>query len=118
MIAQIDLGCTPHIKVTGRRALQGAGIAFLLVLVFLTIIFSTGSAMNGKTFLQGLWEFFPLTTASVGGAAGGVMYYLVVQAWSPAGWKKTIAVIIGILMYLVVVWISLVAGFAATGQWD
>ena len=102
----------------GKRALQGAGIAAVLVILFLAIIFSVGGVLNGKNFWQSIWEFFPLVTATVGGALGGVIYYLVVKAWYPGGWKKILATVVCILVYVLLVWLSLIAGFSATGQWD
>ena len=102
----------------GRRALQGAGIAAVLVIVFMSIIFSIGGVLNGKNFWQSIWQFFPLVTATFGGALGGMIYYVVVKVWGPGGWKKILATIICILVYIFLVWLSLIAGFSATGQWD
>ena len=102
----------------GKYAMQGAGIAAVLGIVFLSIIFSIGGVLNGKNFWQSAWEFFPLVTATIGGALGGMIYYLIVKAWHPDGWKKILAIIVCILVYAVLLSLSLIAGFSATGQWD
>jgi hypothetical protein len=102
----------------GKFVLLGAGIALLLVIIFLSIIFSIGSFLDGKTFWQRVWEFLPLVTVTAGGALGGMIYYLVVQMGHPSGWKKVLATIFSILFYTVLLWLSLIAGFSATGQWD
>ena len=102
----------------GKRAMQGAGIAAVLVIVFLSIIFPIGGVLNGKNFWQGIWQFFPLVTATVGGALGGIIYYLIVKTSYPDRWKKILATIVCLLIYVLLVWLSLIAGFSATGQWD
>ena len=118
MTAQNELQHSLHNKSLGKRALQGAGIALVLVIIFLSIIFPIGGVLVGKKFWQGVWEFLPLVTVTVGGALGGIVYYLMVQVWYPSGWKKVLATIFSILVYIVLLWLSLVAGFSATGQWD
>jgi hypothetical protein len=118
MNAKNELQYSLHNNSLGKRALQGAGIALVLVIIFLSIIFSIGDVLVGKEFWQGVWEFLPLVTVTVGGALGGVVYYLMVEVWYPNGWKKVLATIFSILFYIVILWLSLVAGFSATGQWD
>jgi hypothetical protein len=60
----------PH-KSLGERALQGAGIALVLVVIFLLLI----------GLLGGAWVPLPMVTATAGGALSGIVYYLVVQVW-------------------------------------
>ena len=118
MNAQNEMRHTLHNNSLGKRAIQGACIAAVLGIVFLSIIFSIGGVLKGKNFWQSAWEFFPLVTATVGGALGGMIYYLIVKAWHPDGWKKILAIIVCILVYGLLLWLSLIAGFSATGQWD
>jgi len=118
MTAQNQLQRSLPAKSMGRRAWQGAGIALVLVIVFLFIIFPIGGVLVGKKFWQGAWEFLPLVTVTVGGALGGIVYYLMIQAWCPRGWKKVLATVFSMLVYVALLWLSLVAGFSATGQWD
>ena len=118
MTAPNEIQQTLHNNTLGKRAIQGACIAAVLGIVFLSIIFSIGGVLNGKNFWQSAWEFFPLVTATVGGALGGMIYYLIVKAWHPVGWKKILAAIVCILVYFLLLWLSLIAGFSATGQWN
>ena len=107
-----------HNKPLGKFVLQGAGLALLLVIIFLAIIFPIGGVLTGKTFWEGVWQFLPLVTVTAGGALGGTVYYLVVQRLHPSAWQKVMATMMSILIYIVLLWLSLVAGFSATGQWD
>ena len=118
MNALNELQHSLHNNSLSKRALQGAGIAAVLVSVFLSIIFPISGVLNGKNFWQSIWQFFPLVTATVGGALGGIIYYLVVKKWYSDRWKKILAAIVCLLMYVLLVWLSLIAGFSATGQWD
>jgi hypothetical protein len=63
MTEQNELQHPLHPQSLGKRALQ---IALLLVLLF---IFQLG-------ILSGEWVFLPMLTVSVGGALGGIIYYL------------------------------------------
>lgn len=118
MTTQNEFQHTVPGKSPGTRALQGAGLAFILVAIFLTVIFPIGGVLAGKGFWQGAWQFFPLLTTSIGGAFGGLFYFVMVDTWHPVGWKKVMVTVICVLAYAVALWLSLVAGFAATGQWD
>jgi len=118
MTSQNELQHSLHNISLGKRALQGAGIALVLAIIFQLFLLLIGGLLVGKTFWQGVWEFFPLVTVTVGGALGGIVYYLMVQVWYPGGWKKVVATIFSALVYIVLLWLSLVAGFSATGHWD
>ncbi|UOK42339.1 MULTISPECIES: hypothetical protein [Flavobacterium] len=102
----------------GKLVLQGAGIALLLAIIFLSIIFSVGEVLNGKTFWQGVWQFLPLVTVTAGGALGGMVYYAMVQIWNPSGWRRELATIFSLLFYVLLLWLCLIVGFSATRQWD
>ena len=102
----------------GKRALQGAGIALVPVTIFLSIIFPIGGVLVGKTFWRVAWEFLPLVNVAVGGALGGIVYSLMVQVRLPRGWKKVLATIFRIMIYLVLLWFTMIVGFSVTSQWD
>jgi hypothetical protein len=118
MVAQNELHNALRRPSLGRSALRGAGLALLLATIFLCVIFLIGDVLAGKKFWQGVWEFFPLITVTGGGALGGTFYYLLIQAWQPEGWKKIVAAVVSALAYIALLWLSLIARFSATGQWD
>jgi hypothetical protein len=97
----------PH-KSLGKCALQGAGIALVLMVIFLLFI----------GLVAGVWVPLPMITATAGGALGGIVYYLMVQVWYQSGWKKILATIVSILVYIVLFWFSLIVAFSITGHWD
>lgn len=101
-----------------ERALQGAGIALVLATIFLSFLLPVGGVLVGKTFWEGVWQFLPIVTTAVGGTLGGIFYFIMVQVWYRTGWKKVLATIVSVLVYFALLWITLVAGFSATGQWD
>ena len=100
------------------RALLGAAIALVVVTVFLVIIFFTGEIMPGKSFGQILWELLPVLTTMVGGAAGGIFYFLLMHVLKPKGRLKILTIIFSVVVYAVILWLSLVAGLSVTGHWD
>jgi hypothetical protein len=118
MHAHNELQNNTHNKPLADFVLKGAGIALLLVIIFLGIIFSLGGVLAGKTFAQAVWQFLPVITVTAGGALGGMIYYMVVHRLYTGGRGKRLATIFSILLYLALLWFSLIAGFSATGQWD
>lgn len=64
------------------------------------------------------WMLIPLTVIPVGGAFGGIFFYLMGFVWFPTGNQKLIAIIFSTVLYFVVLWISAVAAFAVTGHWN
>ena len=91
-----------------RRALLGAGLAVLLGLLFFY--------GDGPPYDFGFRVFFPLLTVSFGGAAAGVVHFLTDRYRTGGrGWWVNV---LCALVFLVAVWITAVAGFAVTGDWD
>jgi hypothetical protein len=64
------------------------------------------------------WMLVPLTIIPLGGALGGVSFYLMGFVWFPFGKQKLIAIIFSTIFYFVVLWLSAVLAFNYTGQWD
>ncbi|GAB3218596.1 hypothetical protein J0A67_03075 [Algoriphagus aestuariicola] len=64
------------------------------------------------------WMLAPLTIIPLGGAFGGVFFYLMGFVWFPSGKNKLFAVIISTILYFVALWISSVLAFSITGHWD
>ncbi|GMQ24715.1 hypothetical protein Aoki45_13970 [Algoriphagus sp. oki45] len=65
-----------------------------------------------------LWMILPLLIIPTGGAAGGIFFYLMGFHWFPKGNQKLIAIIVSILVYFVIVWLSSVITFNFTGHWN
>jgi hypothetical protein len=105
-------------KSLATRTLQGAGIALAGMTTFLSLILTLGDALGEKSFFDAVWQFLPLVTGTVGGALGGVGYHVIVDVWYPNGWKRVVGTIVSIFVYGVLVWMSMIIGLAATGQWD
>jgi hypothetical protein len=64
------------------------------------------------------WMFYPLIIIPLGGAAGGIFFYLMGFQWFPSGNRKLIAIICSTILYFLAIWISAVMAFAITGHWD
>lgn len=100
-----------HPASLSKRALQGAGIALVLVLLFIFLL-------GGEDLDYGVWVFLPMITVPAGGALGGIFYYLMDHLRYQGGWKKVLANISSILVYILSLWISLAAALNVTGHWD
>ncbi|RAK70466.1 potassium transporter KefB [Hymenobacter edaphi] len=112
MPAQSSLSPNLHPSPWGKRVAQGAGIAFILAAVFM-VFFASGARLA-----FGLWTVLPLLTVPVAGAFGGLLYYLLDHLRYQGGWQKIVANVVSLAVYGVLLWLSLVAAFAATGLWD
>ncbi len=89
-------------------ALLGASAPFaLLLFIILT-----------KEDVFESWMWVPLILIPMGGAVGGLFFYLMGFVWFPKGNQKLIAVIFSTLLYFVAIWISAVIAFNFTGHWD
>lgn len=64
------------------------------------------------------WMLVPLTIIPLGGACGGIFFYLMGFVWFPRGKQKLIAVIFSTILYFVAIWMSAVIAFNFTGHWD
>ncbi len=64
------------------------------------------------------WMYLPLTIIPLGGACGGIFFYLMGFVWFPKGKQKLIAVIFSTILYFVAIWLSAVIAFNFTGHWD
>lgn len=71
-----------------------------------------------KEDLLEIWMLYPLTIIPLGGALGGIFFFLMGFRWFPTGNQKLIAVIFSTLMYFVALWMSAVMSFAITGHWN
>lgn len=91
--------------------LQGAGIAFPLILLFLV------SAGAGDPDWPRFWMIRPLVIVPLAGALGGVFYYNMDHLRDQGGSRKALANVLSLLVYLVVLWLGTVLGLDGT-WWD
>lgn len=94
-----------------KRMLQGAGIALVLISIFLL------GADDADPAWPKLWMLRPLVVVPVAGAMGGLFYYLMDHLRYQGGWKKVLAIIISLIGYIFALWIGTVLGLDGT-YWD
>ena len=94
-----------------QRALQGATIAFVLIVTLII-------AVSGKDPDYELWMLVPISTVSFGGACGGVFFFVMELLRINYRWKKFWVTALSVLVYIVGLYLSLVLGLAFTGHWD
>lgn len=100
-----------HPASAGKRILQGAAIAFILIAVFL---FSAGEPDPNW---PKLWMMKPLIVVPLAGALGGLFYYNMDHLRNQGGFRRVLAAIISILVYMVVLWLGTVIGLNGT-MWN
>ena len=94
-----------------KRALQGAGIAFVLISIF---ILGTLAA-DAKA---GTWLLIPIAAVTVGGALGGAFYCMMDLFRHEGGWKKFLVDVISFLVYFLGLYLSLILALNAMGLWN
>src|SRR5687768_16970953 len=102
---------SPHSASLSKRMLQGAGIALTLISIFLL------SVDEPNQNWPKLWMIKPLVIVPLAGALGGAFYYFMDHLLNQDGWRKALALIIGLLGYIFVLWLGTVLGLNGT-LWD
>jgi hypothetical protein len=95
----------------GKPMLAGAGIGLILITIFLA---GVGAPEPGW---PKLWMIKPLMLVPFAGALGGVFYFNMDHLRCQGGWRKALANILSLLVYLVVLWLGVVLGLNGT-MWD
>ena len=103
-----------HPQTIVKRAIQGAIIGLVLMIIFMY----GDNVVGNKDWAFNFREYFPMITISIGGALGAVFFALTAQLRNQGGWVKAAAIVASILVFVFALWISAVAGFAVTGDWD
>lgn len=100
-----------HPASIGRRMLQGAAFALMLITIFL---FGAGESDPawGK-----FWMIRPLIMVPVAGALGGAFYYFMDNMRYRGGWRKILAIMLSVAVYLFVLWVGTILGLDGT-WWD
>jgi heme A synthase len=103
---------TPSINWTsmGKRMLVGATIGLVLMTIFLM------GVQDPKPEWGKYWMIRPLVVISVAGAMGAAFFYFV-TAMFPTGSKRVLATILGIVVFIIGLWLGSVAGLDGT-LWD
>jgi len=94
-----------------KRALIGAGIALLLMALFLLNVDEPNPAWPK------LWFIRPLIIVQLAGAAGGAFYHIMDSNTSRKGWGRLLAIVISLIVYIIALWLGSVLGLDGT-LWD
>ena len=97
-----------HPATLGKRMLLGAGLALLVIAAFLL------SVNHPRPEWGNLWMLRPIIVTPIAGAAGGAFFYVINHLLNQRGWQKALAIVVGIIGYLIALWLGTVLGFAGT----
>ena len=100
-----------HQAPVGRRMLTGAAIALILIIAFLF------GADTPDPYWPKLWIIKPLIIVPAAGAMGGLFYHLMDSLRYQGGWKRILANILSLLVYIIALWMGTVLGLNGT-YWD
>ena len=89
-----------------KRILQGAGLALILVGIFLLLGKNPDPAAGRK------WMILPLIIVPICGAIGGLFYYMMDPLRYQGGWKKTLANVSSVLVYIFLILFGLIVGLS------
>lgn len=102
---------TVHSSSLSIRMLQGAGIALMLISAFLL------SAGKANPEWPKFWIIKPLLMVPFAGAMGGAFYYLLDPMRHKGGWRKVLAAILSLIVYVIGLWLGTVLGLNGT-MWN
>lgn len=91
-----------------RMSIIGGTIGLVLTSLFIF------SADNADPAWSKIWFIKPLIITPIATAMGGVFYYYVQQLFYFNGWKKVLAFIIGLIGFIISLWMGMVLGFNGT----
>lgn len=89
----------------------GAVIGLILTLLFIR------TAEAGNPVWPKYWVVRPLIILPLAGATGGAFTYYLMQLTTQGGWRRALAIILSLVIYLVGLWIGFILGFDGT-LWD
>lgn len=92
-----------------KHMLIGGGIGLCLIAVFIA------GVRNPNPVWGQLWYIKPLIMATLAGAGGGLFFYFMnfVLGYQ-GGWSKIIAVVIGLIGFIIAIWLGAVLGLNGT----
>lgn len=94
-----------------KRMFIGAAIAFALILSLLL------SVDDPKPEWGSLWMLKPLLITPLAGAGGGAFFYYMTQIVKNNFWAKLVAILVGLVGYVIAIWLGSVLGLNGT-LWD
>lgn len=94
-----------------KRMLLGAGIG-LVIIAFFVFQVENPNPEWGK-----LWMIRPLIIVPLAGAAGGAFYYYMNQISNQGRWKKILATILSLIVFIIGLWLGIILGLSGT-LWD
>jgi hypothetical protein len=93
------------------RMLIGVGIALAVILIFVLDVDKPNPAWH-KT-----WWVRPIIITPLAGAGGGLFFHFMYELGKKSIWKKITFSLIGIMGYVIALWMGIVLGLAGT-LWD
>jgi hypothetical protein len=89
----------------------GAVIGLLLALLFIR------TAEAGNPVWPQYWVVRPLIILPLASAIGGAFAYYLIQLTTGGGWRRVLAIVLSLVIYLVGLWMGFILGFDGT-LWD
>ena len=98
----------PSIDTLKKRAITGAAIGMGFTLLFIL------TADNADPSWSKYWFIKPLLLTPFVTALGGTCFFYLEQIFFYNGWKKSIAMAIGVVGFIISLWLGMVLGFNGT----
>lgn len=99
---------TVQARKLANRMLVGGIIALAFIIFFLLQVKNPQPEWGNK------WIVKPLIMVPLAGAVGGLVYFFLEYFQKMGGWKKALAIIASIIIYVVGLWMGLVIGLDGT----
>lgn len=90
-----------------KRVFWGAGIGLVLMGLFLF-------GIEGDPAWGEYWKIRPLVVVPIAGAMGGAFLYFMEKLGSEGGWKKIFCTLLGLVGYVIALWLGSVYGLDGT----
>ena len=98
-------------RVLVLRMLIGAGIALAIILTFVLGVDEPHPEWHRT------WWIRPLVITPLAGAGGGLFFHFMSELGKTGTWKKIVVSLIGIIGYVIALWMGTVLGLAGT-MWN
>lgn len=97
-----------HISSLAKRMLIGGTIALILIVIFLLDVGEPDPRWPK------LWYIRPLIVVPFTGSLGGLFYHYMDYLRYHGGWRKVLAFILSLIVYVMVIWAGSVLGLDGT----